>query len=247
MVLILSNTPPPRSPDPECLVPVKPRGRERCADNLSPLPSRQQGRVRPPDAWKEVQHHHERPFLPSWNIRTNNRAAYQCWRHAHCVLAVPAGEKSKYSQSGVPHCSGERSFSTEGCVVREGEPRQRTLALCIDTRPPLPVERDGASLLEVKKRKRKNLTVLALSGISSGERYNPCMIKPRFLQRRLGFLVATRADSLPHGWNNGVSCLGGSTTKEQEPRTSALWCTVVYKRYGGGGRGGRLSFESRND
>lgn len=97
-----------------------------------------------------------------------------------------------------------------------------------------------------KKKRKKKLTVLALSGISSGERSNPCMIKPRFLQCRLGFLVATRADSLPCGWNNGASCLCGSMTKEQEPRTSALWSTVVYKRYGGRGGGG-LSFESRRD
>lgn len=236
MGLILSNHSPP---PPECLVSVKPRGRERCADNLSSLPGGQQGWVRPPDAWTEVQQQHKRSFLPSWNLRTNNRAADWCWRHGHCVLAAPDEEKSKCSQSGVPDCSRDSSFTIEDCVVGEGEPRQRALALRIDL-PPCWKRRSEPP-------GKKKLTVLALSGISSGERSNPCMIKPRFLQCRRGFLVATRADSLPCGWNNGASCLCGSVTKEQEPRTSALWSTVVYKRYGERGGGEGLSFESRRD
>lgn len=48
----------------------------------------------------------------------------------------------------------------------------------------------------------KKLTVLALRGISCGERANLCMIKPLFLQCGLRFVVATRAYSLPCGWNN---------------------------------------------
>lgn len=99
------------------------------------MPGGQQGRVRPPDARTEAQHQHERPFLPSWNLRTNNGAADRCRRHGHCVLAAPDGEKSKYSQSGVPDCSGDGSFTTEDCVVGEGEPRQRALALRIDLPP----------------------------------------------------------------------------------------------------------------
>lgn len=236
MFLLLSNIPPPPPPPRMPCISQATRTRTMCRQSLiavrwSARPSTTTWCVNggPAPTWTtcstRLEPTNQQPG--SWSVST-------VW--PLCPSSAGWREIQIFTQSGVPDCSGDRSFSTEDRVVGEGVPRQRALALRIDLPP-------CCERWSEPPGKKKKLTVLALSGISSGERSNPCMIKPRFLQCRLGFLVATRADSLPCGWNNGASCLCGSVTKEQEPRTSALWSTVVYKRYGGGG----LSFESRRD
>lgn len=52
-----------------------------------------------------------------------------------CPSSAGWREIQTFTQSGVPDCSGDRSFSTEDRVVGEGEPRQRALALRIDLPP----------------------------------------------------------------------------------------------------------------
>lgn len=138
MFLILNHFPPL-----ECLVSVKPWGREWCADNLSPLPGGQQGRVRPLDARTEVWRQRQWPVLPGWNLWTNNRTVDWCRRYGHCVLAPPAWREIPIlTESGVD-------------CFRDGPSEQRT-GQCGETKTKsfssahwsVPSVRDGASLLE---------------------------------------------------------------------------------------------------